>query len=250
MRDHFRYAHIELPLLGHHNLHMEVHCVARMGHVWAPTLICMDYNRCIDQWARDTRDDEAMLLLANKDPVIGQFTGGGLTVYVDDVSRMVPERPQEAFEVLEARTHKVESGLQECLADQGYAINMGNTHYVAGLFGNGAHGFIRRTARGDSMLSGVLCRQARCLGPQLSSRRALRVELAYRLRALWFAKMPQQVLRLLIIAFLQGALLSGMTVYKMELGAARTMDKHLARYLRAALKGKACDKKEDQDSVQ
>lgn len=57
--------------------------------------------------------------------------------------------------------------------------------------------------------------------------------------------MPQKVLRLLIIAFLQGALVSGMTAYEMEPKVARIMDKHMVRYLRAALKGKACDKKED-----
>lgn len=117
LQDHSRYAHIELPVLGHEKLHMEVHCGARMGHVRAPTLFCMDYNRCIDQWAKDTKDDEAMLLLANKDPVTAQVTDGGLTVYVDDVSRMVPKRPQETFEVLEARAQKMENGLQTRLAD-------------------------------------------------------------------------------------------------------------------------------------
>lgn len=205
-----------------------------MGSSTAPAKFVNAYDYRLMAWERDLlRHDRMFLETTSVHPVTLRQAQLGITTFVDDIARAFVFKHNEVERMAEMVNDGTER-LAQHLGSGGISLNRGTTQVILTLRGVGAHGAVPSFCR-RPLIEGIVDKEGRYLGPigdmsqcpttevrarAAAGRRGWRI-----LGSAWFEPLGHRAHRTLFLAFVQGALLSGMTSFVMTESAERRLDR-------------------------
>lgn len=212
------------------------------GHRTAPRKFVQAYNKEVKQWSDQLqKGDPSYLMMMVKDPISGRYVDASTTTFVDDIAKRHIE--DESGDGLAEKAQSSGALLAAYMGSRGYAVNEDKTEHVVQFVGK------RSLRKARNACARGFVREARYLGPILGQAGRIATELHKREQAarhgwmslgkVWFKPMPRRLLRMLFLAFVQGAMLTGMTAFTLTQVQCSRMDTVLCKWMRAMMKGKA-----------